>query len=102
MNNVEVGEDFVVINIENLVNYKIFQLSGTEIGWVKRKHQGEGMMFESPFVSGISIKNVFGDEDLEAIANEWQNSLDSSEVEGYLKLKKNKKASSLGGKKSEN
>jgi|GEM_PF-2218050 len=98
---IEVSEDFVIINIENLVNYKITQLSGTEIGWLKRKYNGEGMMYRSPFNTGIEIKNIFSDEDLQSLAAEQINPNFQDEIQQYLESEdyKNKinNSGSLGG-----
>ena len=66
---VEVGNDFVVINIFNLVTYNIPQLNGTKIGWINKKNIDQKMVFESPFKTGLKIKNIINDEDLDLMVN---------------------------------
>lgn len=87
---VEVNDDFIIINIENLVQYRIPQLSGSEIGWAKRKYTGEDYMFNSPFITGINIKNCINDDDLESMIDE-QISNNSSLVDNYLESPEHKK-----------
>lgn len=79
---VEVANDFVILNINNVVQYKIPQINGTKLGWIKRKNKGRKMTFDSPFDTGIEIRNVITDENLEVMIN--SQSLDDDEIDRYF------------------
>ena len=64
---VEVGKDFVTININDVLKYTIPQINPTKLGWIRRKSKGEKMIFQSPFDTGIRVRNVISDEDLGAM-----------------------------------
>ncbi len=69
LESVEVNDSYVIINIGNVVLYEIPQLSGTKIGWANRKYKGEGMVFKSPFTTGIKVRGYVTDEQLEMMIN---------------------------------
>lgn len=71
--NVEVGKDFVVININNLVKYTIPQINGSKIGWINKKNKGKKIIFNSPFETGIKIKNFINDDELDAMVRDHIN-----------------------------
>ena len=70
LNEVEVGNNYVILNIGNVVKYTIPQLNGTKLGWIKRKNSDKKMIFESPFETGIKIINYINDEELDSMVNE--------------------------------
>jgi DNA invertase Pin-like site-specific DNA recombinase len=65
LNKVQVSNEFVTININNMVLYRIPQIGGTKIGWIKKKNKGKKMIFENPFITGIRAINYINDEELE-------------------------------------
>lgn len=73
---VEVHDSFITINVNGVVKYTIPQLSGTKIGWINRKHKGNKMVFDNPFETGIKIKNLISDEDLEVMVDNELNNKD--------------------------
>lgn len=79
---VEVANDFVILNINNVVQYRIPQINGTKLGWIRRKNKGRKMIFDSPFITGIKIKNVITDEDLEVMIN--STNLNHEEIDKYF------------------
>ncbi|GFD78696.1 recombinase family protein [Tenacibaculum sp. IMCC1] len=87
---VEVDENFVIINIQDVVKYKIPKINGTELGWIKRKNKGKDVKFDSPFKTGIITKRCFSDTDLEALIYEHQNPRYNLEVEDYFNSKEYK------------
>lgn len=68
---VEVDKNYIILNIGNVIKYTIPQLNGTELGWIKRKNGGRKMIFESPFKTGIKIRNYINDEELDSMVNEY-------------------------------
>ena len=101
LHKVEVNSQFITININNMVNYTIPQLGGTKIGWIKKKNKGKKMIFESPFDTGIKIKNFIDEDELEIMVDNHLNNYDS-EINEYLNSKeykeKNKNVKTLGSK----
>ena len=75
---VEVSKDFVIINIGDIIKYKIPQINGTKLGWIRRKNSGNKMIFESPFGKNIKITNVISDEQLESMINDDDSNLEIS------------------------
>ena len=63
---VEVGKDYVRINLENVIIYKIPKPTPTQIGWHTRKKQP----FKTPFETGIEVVNVLSDEDMPSFIDE--------------------------------
>ena len=66
---VEVNDDFITININDIIKYTIPQLNGTKLGWIVRKNRGYKMIFESPFKSEIKITNCISDDQLDQMIN---------------------------------
>ena len=71
LNEVEVDKNYIILNISNVVKYTIPQINGTKLGWIKRKNKGRKMIFESPFKTGIKIRNYINDEQLDSMVNEY-------------------------------
>ena len=91
---VEVSKDFVIINIGDIVNYKIPQINGTKLGWIRRKNSGNKMIFESPFGKNIKITNVISDEQLESMINDDDSNLEISQQKEDEATKKQAKPQS--------
>jgi len=71
---IEVNDDFITININDIIKYTIPQLNRTKLGWIVRKNRGNKMVFESPFKSEIKIRNCITDDDLDImVENEINN-----------------------------
>lgn len=81
---VEVEDKSIIININNTINYTIPQINPTKLGWIKKKNKGKKMIFESPFKTGIKIKNFITDNDLEAMKDEYLDDNYYDKVEIYL------------------
>lgn len=69
LHEVEVHKDYVRINIENVIVYKIPKPTPTQIGWHTRKK----LPFKTPFETGIEVINVLSDEDMPAYIDEQTN-----------------------------
>ena len=72
------SKDFVIINIGDIIKYKIPQINGTKLGWIRRKNSENKMIFESPFGKNIKITNVISDEQLESMINDDDSNLETS------------------------
>jgi len=69
LHEVEVGKDYVRINLENVIIYRIPKPTPSQIGWHTRKK----LPFNTPFETGIKVIKVLSDEDLPAFIEEQTN-----------------------------